>query len=219
MKTMGLTQLDLVAPECSIDAQAQAMAAHADDVLANARRFDALSDALAQSTLTLGLTARPRRDGVPALTPREAAALIQAESGPVAVLFGRERTGLSNAELASCQRLVHIPANPDYPALNLAAAVQIMAYEIFGQTTGAQTLPTTARDDANGTDDPGALPASGAHLEGLHAQLADMVVQSGYAANQPQAVLLRRLRNLINRARPSVDEVNLLRGVIKRLLR
>jgi TrmH family RNA methyltransferase len=192
MKTMAIEQLDCVALSCQIDAHAQAMAAHADDVLQNARHFNALEPALEHSTLTLGLTARPRRDGVPALTPREAAALVVAESGPVSVLFGRERTGLTNEELGACQRLVHIPANPDYPALNVASAVQLMAYEIY--LAGL----ATAADE--------------------HRQIEAMIEYSGYSARQPREVLIRRLRNFINRARPSVEEVNLLRGVIKRLL-
>lgn len=213
MKTMAIEQLDCVALSCQIDAHAQAMAAHADDVLQNARHFNALEPALEHSTLTLGLTARPRRDGVPALTPREAAALVVAESGPVSVLFGRERTGLTNEELGACQRLVHIPANPDYPALNVASAVQLMAYEIYlaGLATAADELPVLLE----ASDEP---LASGAHLEGLHRQIEAMIEHSGYSARQPREVLIRRLRNFINRARPSVEEVNLLRGVIKRLL-
>ncbi len=212
MKTMALAGLDLVAPECLIDAQAEAMAANAGDVLERARSFADLPSAVADSTLVLGLTARPRRDGVPALTPREAAAMMASESGMVSVLFGRERTGLTNEELSSCHRLVHIPANPDYPALNLAAAVQIMAYEVFLAAAHDPQHALLAQPTEM-------LPATGAHLEGLHQQLEALVVQSGYAARAPHEVMLRRLRNLINRARPSVDEVDLLRGVLKRILR
>lgn len=213
MKTMAIEQLDLVALECEVDAQAYAMAAHADNVLADARHCSTLDQALEHSTLTLGLTARPRRDGVPALSPREAAAMIAVEPGPVSVLFGRERTGLTNDELGACQRLVHIPANPDYPALNVAAAVQLMAYEIYVATLEHQSDPTPAQ-----AQDPEQQIATGAHLEGLHDQIKAMVEHSGYSARQPREVLIRRLRNFINRARPSVEEVNLLRGVIKRLL-
>lgn len=210
MKTMALTDLDLVAPECTLDEQAQAMAANADDVLNRARHFSDLSGALADSQLVLGLTARARRDGVPALTPREAAAMITAEAGTVSVLFGRERTGLTNEELAHCHRVVHIPANPDYPALNLAAAVQIMAYEIFlaGAEEPASMIASTQTP----------APATGARLEGLHQALEALVVQSGYAERAPREVMLRRLRNLFNRARPSEEEVDLLRGILKRIL-
>jgi len=213
MKTMAIEQLDLIALECAVDAQAYAMAAHADNVLDNARHFPQLDQALEQSTLTLGLTARARRDGVPALSPREAAAMIALEPGPVSVLFGRERTGLTNDELGACQRLVHIPANPDYPALNVAAAVQLMAYEIYVAALEHQPDLAPAQ-----TQDPDQQLASGAHLEGLHRQIEAMVEYSGYSARQPREVLIRRLRHFINRARPSIEEVNLLRGVIKRLL-
>lgn len=210
MKTMGLTQLDLVSLECQLDEQAQAMAANADDVLSQAEVHSSLAAAVGQSTLVLGLTARPRRDGVPALTPRQAAEMLQKETGQVSLLFGRERTGLTNDELACCHRLVHIPANPDYPALNLAAAVQIMAYEIFlAREQGGEGLLTPAED---------VVPATGAHLEGLHQALEALVIQSGFAQRAPREVMLRRLRNLFNRARPSVDEVDLLRGILKRIL-
>ncbi|MDR9413745.1 MAG: RNA methyltransferase [Spiribacter sp.] len=208
MKTMALTGLDLVAPTCEVDDQARAMASHAVDVVEAARSFNGLNEALAEHTLVLGLTARPRRDGVPALDPAEAAAMIHAERGSTAVLFGRERSGLTNDELGGCHRLIHIPANPDYPSLNLAAAVQLMAYEIYRHAA----TPTPEAGD-------GAPLATGAHLEGLHEQIAALVEQSGYSANQPREVLGRRLRNFINRSRPSVEEVNLLRGILKRILR
>ena len=208
MKTMALTDLDLVSPACEVDDQARAMASHAIDVVDDARAFNSLNEALAEHTLVLGLTARPRRDGVPALDPAEAAAMIHAERGSTAVLFGRERSGLTNTELAGCQRLIHIPANPDYPSLNLAAAVQLMAYEIYRHN--GMVSPDAAD---------GAPVATGAHLEGLHQQIAALVEQSGYSANQPREVLGRRLRNFINRSRPSIEEVNLLRGILKRVLR
>ncbi|MEX0374547.1 RNA methyltransferase [Spiribacter pallidus] len=213
MKTMGLEGLDLVSPDCRVDENTRAMAASAYDVVEQGGWFDDLPAALADRALVLGLTARPRRDGVPALTPRQAAALVVAESVPTAVLFGRERTGLTNDELASCQRLVHIPANPDYPSLNLAAAVQLMAYELW-----LARLDATAGQSAGRVDGDAAPPATGAHLEGLHQTLARAVEVSGYSATAPRAVLLRRLRNLFNRARPSADEVDLLRGLFKRLL-
>ncbi len=214
MLTMGLDELVLVAPECAVDEQALAMAAGARDTLAAAQHHGDLTDAVADSQLCLGLTARPRRDGVPALTPRQAAAMIAGESGPVAVLFGRERTGLTNDELACCHRLVHIPANPDYPALNLAAAVQIMAYEILiasAERQGDDGQPAATREAAP-------TLATGAHLEGLHRQIEALADHSGYAARAPREVMLRRLRNLINRARPTSDEVDLLRGILKRVL-
>ena len=210
MLTMRLEQLVLVAPACTLDAQARAMAASAERVLDAASHHARLADALADTTLCLGLTARPRRDGVPALTPRQAAAMLTREPGPAALLFGRERTGLSNDELSHCHRLVHIPANPDYPALNLAAAVQIMAYEIFIAASSARPAAPAAR-----VAEDRAAAASGAHLEGLHRELERLADASAAPARAPREVLHRRLRNFINRARPSVDEVDLLRGILK----
>lgn len=201
MKTMALSQLTLVDPQCDLDAQAIAMAAHADDVLANSHSYADIQDAVADSTLVLGLTARPRRDGVPALTPKEAAAMVVAEQGPTAVLFGRERTGLTNEELGCCHRLVHIPANPDYPALNLAAAVQIMAYELFcAQNVTRESL------------------ATGRHLEALHSLFDELVTMGEMAGDQPHETLRLRLRAYINRTRPSVAEVDMLHGLLKRLV-
>ncbi|PWG64051.1 RNA methyltransferase [Spiribacter halobius] len=210
MKTMGLSRLTLVAPDCEPDAQARATAAHADDLLDAAQHHERLADAVAGATLVLGLTARARRDGVPALDPEGAAALALAETGPVAVLFGRERTGLTNAELGHCHRLVHIPANPEYPALNLAAAVQIMAYTLRRAALAEAPAPVAM---------PAEPPASGRHLEGLFEHLEALVAASGYAEGGNAELLHRRLRNLFNRARPTADEVNLLRGVFKRLQR
>lgn len=210
MKTMGLTGLDLVAPECEVDEQALAMAAGARDVVESAVIHETLAGALAESDLVLGLTARERRDGVPALGPAEAATLIAAQpGGQLSVLFGRERTGLTNDELAFCHRLVHLPANPEYPSLNIAAAVQVMSYEIRCKRLG-EPVGTTGSSS-------GEVIATGAHLEGLHTDLARLVERTGYSANQPREVLNRRLRNFINRSRPTRDEVNLLRGILKRI--
>lgn len=216
MKTMGLTRLALVAPACEPDARSEATAAHAGDVIAAAARHASLDEAVAGATLVLGLTARPRRDGVPALSPEAAAELALAERGPVAVLFGRERTGLTNQELECCHRLVSIPANPDYPALNLAAAVQIMAYALRrGALSGAGAAPDAQAADADASGE----PARGRHLAGLFEELEALVAASGYGAGGNAALLQRRLRNLFNRARPTVDEVDLLRGLYKRIRR
>lgn len=212
MKTMALSQLTLVDPQCNLDAQAIAMAAHADDVLANSHSYADIQSAVVDSTLVLGLTARPRRDGVPALTPKEAAAMVVAEQGPTAILFGRERTGLTNEELGCCHRLVHIPANPDYPALNLAAAVQIMAYELFC----AQSLtPVSAEAEVVGSRE---SLATGRHLEALHNLFDELVTMGEMAGDQPHETLRLRLRAYINRTRPSVAEVDMLHGLLKRLV-
>lgn len=212
MKTMALDALHLVTPQCAVDSQAIAMAAHAGDVLAQAKVHESLAMALSDVSLVLGLTARPRREGVPALTPREAAMLVKAEAGPTAVVFGRERTGLTNEELGVCQRLVHIPANPAYPALNLAAAVQIMAYELF---CADQTGEVFVHDQAA---EPPCEIATGEHLEALHHLFERLVTMAQISGDQSQGRLQLRLRTFINRTRPSVAEVDMLHGLLKRLV-
>ncbi len=132
MKTMGLDRLYLVAPERYPDPEAIALAAGADDLLTAAVVCDRLETAIAGCRLVLGCTARRRTVPLPELSARQAAVRLRAEapSGPVALLFGRERTGLENRELHCCDAAVHIPADPAFASLNLAAAVQVLAYEL-----------------------------------------------------------------------------------------
>src|SRR5687768_1297518 len=143
LKTMGLSRLVLVAPERFPHAEADALAAGADDVLAAAPIHDCLADALGDCRLVLGCTARSRRVALPEQSPRDAAARLlatAAEGGEVALVFGRERTGLTNDELQLCHGAVHIPANPDYSSLNLAAAVQVLSYELRMALLGAGSI-------------------------------------------------------------------------------
>jgi TrmH family RNA methyltransferase len=208
MKTMGLADLRLAAPACEIDDTARATSVHADDVLAGARVFPDLPAALADCHRVFGLSARIRRLGEAPATPREAAAdaVATAHSGPVALVFGSEHSGLTNDELARCHRLVHIPANPEYSSLNLAAAVQIMAYEVR-LACGEQALPEPGADAS-------APLASGRHLESFYGHLARTIELSGYADTAEDPQLMLRLRRLFNRARPEHREINILRGLL-----
>src|SRR5688572_29745964 len=176
MKTMGLARLVLVAPEKQPNEESYALAAGADDVLGDARICGTLAEAVADCRLVLGCTARSRRVQLEELMPRDAAAraVSQAAGGvEVALVFGRERTGLTNDELQLCHASVHIPANPDYSSLNLAAAVQVLSYELrLALLEGASAEPAAAQDVA-GKDEPRDLPASHAEMEGFFAQLAD----------------------------------------------
>ncbi len=208
MRTMGLDDLRLAAPNCVLDERALATAAHAGDLLAAARVFPDLPPALAVCGLVLGMSARPRRIGAAPLTPRVAAAEAVATSagGSVALVFGRERNGLTNEELALCHNLVHIPANPGSASLNLAAAVQILAYEVRLAQGGA-AIPGAGPDSI-------ADLATGEHLEGFYRHLAAIIDLSGYASTAEDPYLMRRLRRLFNRARPEAREVNILRGLL-----
>lgn len=209
MRTMCLDTLVLVRPARFPHADARARASGALDVLDNARVTESLDEALQGCTLVAGTSARRRDLGPPALTPRECAArLLQtpAESD-VALLFGRERTGLTNEEVARCHFLVHIPGNPKYNSLNLAAAVQVLAYELFLARDVAAPLTT----------DGDARPATAEEMEGLFAHLESAAVASGFLDPQQPKHLMRRLRHLFNRAQPDQREINILRGLLNAL--
>ncbi len=208
MKTMGLSRLVLVEPERVPPAEADALAAGADDVLAAARVHDTLAEALADCSLVLGCTARSRRVALAEQPPREAAtrALEGARhDGEVALVFGRERTGLTNDELQLCHGAVHIPANPLYSSLNLAAAVQVMSYELRMAMLGAQAVAETAR---------GEVPAAHAELEGFFAQLAQTLDAIDFHKGRAPESAMRKLRRLFLRADLDVREVRLLRGIL-----
>ncbi len=220
LKTMGLMRLVLVAPERYPHSDAAALAAGADDVLAAAPVHAQLADAVADCRLVLGCTARDRRIALPQWTPREAAAhaaAVAGEGGQVALLFGRERTGLENTELQLCHAAVHIPANPDYSSLNLAAAVQVLAYELRlallqGAAAGGDTATVApARPSAPAREGP---PAHHAQLEGLFAQLADTLDAIDFHKGRAPDSAMRKLRRLFLRAGLDEREVRLLRGVL-----
>lgn len=214
MKTMGLSTLKLVQPKHHPSAEALAMASGADDVLQQAQVYEDLSGALAQTHWVMGTSARLRSLRWPQLSPRQAAAqlLQQSAHGPVALLFGRERIGLTNAELDQCQALVNIPANPHYPSLNLAAAVQILAYELRlvadEQPIAVASLPGDEQ------------PASQQQLEDFYQALEHTLIHIDFLDPQNPKHLMRRLRRLYGRQPPlSVKEINILRGILTQTLR
>ncbi|NIY94679.1 TrmJ/YjtD family RNA methyltransferase, partial [Vibrio diazotrophicus] len=132
MKVMGLSEMVLVDPQCEVDAQAVALAAGASDIALNARIVSSLEEAVEDCGLVVGSSARSRTLEWPMLDPRECGEkfAIEGQKHPVALVFGRERTGLTNEELQTCHYHVCIPANPEYSSLNLAMAVQTICYEI-----------------------------------------------------------------------------------------
>lgn len=210
MKTMGLSRLHLVAPLHYPDPRAQATAGHATDVLSSALVHDDLGAALLGTRLVFGLTARPRRLAAAALDARTCALRLAKASTdyPVALLFGREDSGLSNAQLSHCHGVVHIPANPAYPVLNLAAAVQIVCYELL-LAGGCQG---SIRDELPSAEDSPLAPME--ELEGFYCHLQRIMQASGYSRHRPDTLLMQRLRRLFNRARPERAELNLLRGIL-----
>ena len=174
MKTMGLTRLHLVNPRCALDAQAIARASGADDLLAAATVHPSLADALIGCRLVVGTSARLRHLDWPQLDPRACGERLATEAalGEVALILGRESSGLSNEELARCHYLAHIPTSPGFSSLNLAAAAQVFAYETFtASRAGTQGTPQATE----------AEPAPAEELEGLHAHLAQALVDLGFS--------------------------------------
>jgi len=205
MKTMGFRELVLVAPRHFPHADAVAMAAGAADVLEEARVVQTLQEALADATLAVGFTARGRDLSHAPAALRDLSAEILAASGEgvVALLFGNETSGLSNDELLRCQRLAHIPANPAYSSLNLAAAVQVACYEL---ATGAGTLELPAAGSGEA--------ATGEDLEGFFAHLESSVHEAGYVDPGNPGRFMERMRRLFARSGLERSEVRVLRGML-----
>ncbi|MCP4408320.1 MAG: RNA methyltransferase [Gammaproteobacteria bacterium] len=206
MKNMGLGRLYLVRPRLFPHAEASARASGADDVLANARLCDTLSEALGGCTLALASSARGRTLSWPQLSPNECAKKVMVE-GPgrdVALVFGRERCGLSNSELDLCHALVHIPANPSYASLNLSAAVQILCYELY--VASANNLTASSAD--------GDPMAEIQRVEQFYIHLEQTLTALEFLDPSNPKYLMRRLRRLFNRVRLTGKEVNILRGIL-----
>jgi tRNA (cytidine32/uridine32-2'-O)-methyltransferase len=211
MKTMTLAQLYLVKPKIFPSAECTARASGADDVLENAVICDDLVEALRDCRLVVGTSARRRTVEWPELAPRQTAErmLEEAAQGPVALVFGRENSGLSNAELDRCHFLAHVPTNPQFSSLNVAASVQLFAYELRIGALGAAAAPADEVREVAGAD----------ALEGLHVHMTETLREIGFADPQQSDKLMRRLRRLFNRARPDKDELNILRGVLSSVQR
>lgn len=207
LKTMGFSRLVLVNPKCFPDPQAAAMASGAGDVLAAAQVVGSLAEALRGVTLALALTARRRDLATEPLWPRSGAAELAsvAATGEVALVFGNETSGLSNEELALCGRWAMIPANPAYSSLNLAAAVQIVCYEL---RLALDAVPPAPTFPGSGT------PATHDEVESLLAHLEREAVASGFLDPDNPRRLMLRLRRLIARAALEKEEVNILRGLL-----
>lgn len=216
MKTMGLTRLVLVAPRHFPHPDATALAAGADDLLVAARVVGDLDAALAGCTLAFGCTPRPRTVPMPELTPREAAprALAEARAGEVAIVFGTESSGLSNDQVQRCHAAVNIPADPAYDSLNLAQAVQVLCYELRCAALAPSTAFAVAPPIAAGVAPPADPAATAEALEGLFAHLDRTLFEIDFLKGRGSANLMRRLRRLFLRARPTPREVLLLRGIL-----
>lgn len=216
MKVMGLSELYLVNPrelvlaDGSLHPDAVAMASGADDVLANARIVDSLEKAIADCHFVVGTSARTRRIDWPLYDPRQFAERSRTETGhgPVALLFGTERTGLTNEELQRCHYHVFIPSNPDYSSLNLAQAVQILCYELrmaseLGVLPVSETVsPRVTQDD----------------LERFFEHLERCLFALDFIKVENPKPLMAKIRRLYYRAEMTQEEMNILRGMWKAVL-
>lgn len=213
MKTMGLHRLYLVNPKRYPDPEATTRATGAADVLEQAVVCASLDEALQGTVLAVALTARRRDLSNPLLTPRAAAPalLAEAQQHEVALLFGAETSGLTNDELDRCQMSVMIPSDPEFASLNLASAVQVMAYELR-TASGEGVLPMT-EEVANGA----LLRASLDEVEGFFQHLERIMVASGFLDPTSPKRLMHRLRRLYSRARLEREEINILRGILTSL--
>ncbi|WP_236690593.1 MULTISPECIES: tRNA (cytosine(32)/uridine(32)-2'-O)-methyltransferase TrmJ [Stutzerimonas stutzeri subgroup] len=216
MKNMGLSSLVLVDPEDFPSPNAVARASGATDILDSARVVATLEEALAGCSLVLGTSARDRRIPWPLLDPRECASVSVEQSaggGEVALVFGREYAGLTNEELQRCQYHVHIPSDPQFSSLNLAAAVQVLTYEVRmawlaaeGRPTKVEKLETTAMLDAQ--------PVTVDELENYFGHLERTLVDIGFLDPTKPRHLMPRLRRLYGRSGISKLEMNILRGIL-----
>jgi tRNA (cytidine32/uridine32-2'-O)-methyltransferase len=207
MKNMCLDRLVLVEPKCFPCEESSARASGADDVLDRARVVESLEAAVADCRLVIGASARRRTVDWPQLDPRACAerVLEQARAAPVALVFGRESSGLTNHELSLCRYLMHIPANPDYSSLNLAMAVQIVAYELMMATAAA------SRAAIAGTAEPA---SSAEQMSGLFAHLEQALVDIGFMDPRHSGKLMQRLKRVLHRAQPDPEDINILRGIL-----
>jgi TrmH family RNA methyltransferase len=212
MHNMGLSDLALVAPRCEpLTAETVSRASGADPIVHAAHTVETLEQAVTDCTLVVGASARSRTLPWPMLTPRELGSRLPEElAGPdsrLALVFGREDSGLSNAELQRCHAHVHIPANPDFSSLNLATAVQVLAYEC--------RLAWLAQHNAPAAVEPPTQPlASHEELEHYFAHLERTLTTIGFHDPAMPRQLMARLRRLTLRSRPERMELNILRGIL-----
>ncbi|RYV01808.1 tRNA (cytosine(32)/uridine(32)-2'-O)-methyltransferase TrmJ [Shewanella sp. OPT22] len=205
MKTMGLTNLYLAEPRTEVDGQSIALAAGAADILQNLTKVDSFDEAIADCSLVVATSARSRTLDWPILEPKEAGEQLvsEGESGPVAIVFGRENHGLSNEELQKCNYHVVIPANEEYSSLNLAQAVQIVCYE-----TRMAYLNKNRKVEV-----PEEYPMQ-KEQEQFFEHLERTLLSTGFIIKNHPGQIMTKLRRLFSRARIEAQEMNILRGIL-----
>ena len=210
MKTMGLAKLVLVSPKKFPCAEATERAASADDVLVNAQVVENLPEALEDIHWAIATSARSRYLDWPLLSPSELASEMTADfaGANVAIVFGRENSGLNNEELGHCHRQVAIPSNPEYSSLNLAMAVQVIGYELRVHHLQNQGQPLKPMEKQK-------IPATTLEMEGFYSHLEETLISTAFLDPQKPKLLMTRLRRMYSRTMPDTSELNILRGMLK----
>ncbi|MDD5276370.1 MAG: RNA methyltransferase [Methylovulum sp.] len=209
MKNMKMTNLWLVAPKIFPSAEATSRASGADDVLAAATVCQSLSEATADCQLVIGASARCRTISWPEMTPRQCAETVvnNEPQQKVAIIFGRENSGLKNHELDLCHYLLRIPCNSGYSSLNIAAAVQVVCYELF-VAAGLQ--------ESVQVGDKGECPlATAAQMESFYTHLYETLNDIGFMQHGKSQSIMRRLRRIYNRIQLDTKELDILRGILR----
>jgi TrmH family RNA methyltransferase len=208
MKNMNMTNLRLVAPKIFPSADATSRASGADDLLAKAKVCESLREAIADCQVVFGASARARTISWPELSPRQCAAEIfeNHHEDKIAIVFGREHSGLTNEELDMCRYLLHIPCNPEFSSLNLAAAVQVVCYELFVASGGSER---------NVPGDHGECPlATAEQMESFYDHLHQALIDIDFTQPGKSKSIMRRLRRIYNRIKLDTKEVDILRGIL-----
>ena len=212
MKTMGYSNLYLVKPKIYTNAEATARAAGADDILSKAVVCDSLEQALQGCVAVVASTARPRTISHSVFTPREYAPKLyeMVKLGPVALVFGRESSGLSNEELEYCNVILQIPTNPEFSSLNVASAVQILCYEFIQLLQ----LEDADKTDAESNDKEKTRLATADEMNYFYDHLEQSMIDVDFLNPEQPRKLMRRLKSLFNRAHLDENEVSILRGFL-----
>ena len=212
MKNMQLEDLVLVKPQEYPSGKARARAAGAVDVLESARVVSSLDEALSDCSLVFGASARERRLGISLVDPRQAAEQIMGhgQNEKIAILFGREKCGLSNEELERCHSHIYIPSNEEYSSLNIAAAVQVICYELHMALRGDQSAPLNTKTRVDEAE----RPASVENMERMYQHMESVLIKLGMIYPDNPMLLMRRIRNLYNRAGMDQREVKMQRGIL-----
>ncbi|BCG65145.1 MAG: tRNA (cytidine32/uridine32-2'-O)-methyltransferase [Methyloprofundus sp.] len=208
MKNMCMSELYLVTPKIFPSADATSRASGADDILASAVLCDTLEEAIADCEIVIGASARSRTISVPDESPRVCAErlAIEAQDKKIAILFGRENSGLKNHELDLCQTLLSIPSNAEYSSLNIAAAVQVVCYELL--VASGQTAAKPEKREAP--------LANSAQMESFFEHLYQALDEIGFINPEKSTSIMRRLRRVYHRAALDTKELDILRGILKK---